>query len=170
MNEAFFRGVNNGLQKKAWLIQLPDGSYQDYDAVGTDVYTDASRTMGSKTEEQARKDRAAMELYAERHPDRVYDQNMNRVPNRRPTTWDFAKGRVIGTTAGGALGALAGNNLRNKILLGLLGGGTGYLAGDYYDRGDNSIVGQGLSKLFSLIQSNKDKSDKAKLLAANRNK
>lgn len=66
-------------------------------------------------------------------------------------------GRAVGTTAGGAIGALAGNNLRNKILLGMLGGGTGYLAGDYYDRGSNSLVGRGASKLVSLFKSNRDK-------------
>ena len=66
-------------------------------------------------------------------------------------------GRAVGTTAGGAIGALAGNNLRNKILLGMLGGGTGYLAGDYYDRGSNSLVGRGASKLVSLFKSNPDK-------------
>lgn len=61
-------------------------------------------------------------------------------------------GRAVGTTAGGTIGALAGNNLRNKILLGMLGGGTGYLAGDYYDRGSNSLVGRGASKLMSLLR------------------
>ena len=66
-------------------------------------------------------------------------------------------GRAVGTTAGGAIGALAGNNLRNKILLGMLGGGTGYLAGDYYDRGSNSLIGRGASGLVSLFKSNRDK-------------
>lgn len=66
-------------------------------------------------------------------------------------------GRAVGTTAGGAIGALAGNSLRNKILLGALGGGTGYLAGDYYDRGSNSLIGRGASKLVSLFKSNRDK-------------
>lgn len=66
-------------------------------------------------------------------------------------------GRTVGTTAGGAIGALAGNNLRSKILLGMLGGGTGYLAGDYYDRGSNSLIGRGASKLMSLFKSNRDK-------------
>lgn len=151
MNEAFFRGVNNGLNKKAWLIQLPDGSYRDYDAVGAGVNPTGDPMGTGKTEEQVRKDRAAMELYAERNPDRVYET----YPNR----FDFnaVKGRAVGTAAGGALGALAGNNLRNKILLGLLGGGTGFLAGDYYDRGENSLVGRGASKLMSLFKNNPDK-------------
>lgn len=153
MNEAFFRGVNNGLVKRAAGEGIP--GFQD-------------------PNERFRKYVDPIGAVAKENKILTNNTPVSGFPYmpapENPNTWDLAKGRVIGTTAGGTLGALAGNSLRNKILLGLLGGGTGYLAGDYYDRGDNSLVGQGLSKLFSLFQSNKDKSDKAKLLAANRNK
>ena len=150
MNEAFFRGVNNGLVKRAAGegipgFQNPNERFRKYiDPIGS--VADANNIP--------------------RRYDPIKEAlNAQMFAPKNPNVWDLAKGRMVGTTAGGALGALAGNSLRNKILLGLLGGGTGFLAGDYYDRGENSLVGRGASKLFSLLQS-----DKEKLLAANRNK
>lgn len=140
MNEAFFRGVNNGLVKRAAGegtpgFQNPNERFGKYiDPIG--AVAKENKILTNKTPVSG-------------FPYMPAPEN--------PNTWDLAKGRVIGTTAGGALGALAGNSLRNKILLALLGGGTGFLAGDYYDRGENSLVGRGASKLMSLFKSNPDK-------------
>lgn len=132
MNEAFFRGVNNGLVKRAAGERFVK-------------YVDPIGAVADANNIPRKYDPLKEEL------------NAHMFSAKDPNVWDLAKGRMVGTTAGGALGALAGNNLRNKILLGLLGGGTGFLAGDYYDRGENSLVGRGASKLMSLFKSNRDK-------------
>lgn len=148
MNEAFFRGVNNGLVKRAAGEGIP-GFQNPNERFGK--YIDPIGAVAKENKIPTNKTPVSGFPYM--------------PAPENPNTWDLAKGRMVGTTAGGALGALAGNSLRNKILLALLGGGTGFLAGDYYDRGENSLVGRGASKLMSLFQSDKDK-----LLAANRNK
>ena len=150
MNEAFFRGVNNGLVKRAAGEGTP--GFQNLNEL-FGKYVNPIGAVADANNIPRRYDPIKEEL------------NAHRFVSKDPNVWDLAKGRMIGTTAGGALGALAGNSLRNKILLGLLGGGTGFLAGDYYDRGENSLVGRGASKLMSLFQSDRDK-----LLSAHKNK
>lgn len=140
MNEAFFIGVNNGLVKRAAGEGIP-GFQNSNERFGK--YIDPIGAVAKENKIPTNKTPVS------RFPYMPAPEN--------PNVWDLAKGRMVGTTAGGALGALAGNSLRNKILLALLGGGTGFLAGDYYDRGENSLVGRGASKLLSLFKSNPDK-------------
>ena len=140
MNEAFFRGVNNGLVKRAAGEGIP-GFQNPNERFGK--YIDPIGAVAKENKILTNNTPVSGFPYMPAPKD--------------PNVWDLAKGRMVGTTAGGALGALAGNSLRNKILLALLGGGTGYLAGDYYDRGENSLVGRGASKLMSLFKSNRDK-------------
>lgn len=142
MNEAFFRGVNNGLVKRAAGEGIP-GFQNPNERFGK--YVDPIGSVADANNIPRRYDPIKEAL------------NAQMFASENPNVWDLAKGRMVGTTAGGALGALAGNSLRNKILLGLLGGGTGYLAGDYYDRGENSLIGRGASGLVSLFKSNRDK-------------
>ena len=153
-----------GMTEAARMGYKPSASGVDYTALirTANKYNDPS-LLYNILQEKAEHDRS----YAEE--DALYD-HIRRVQAQQDAEASAAKptenkpfnvrnymGRAVGTTAGGAIGALAGNSLRNKILLGALGGGTGYLAGDYYDRGSNSLIGRGASKLVSLFKSDRDK-------------